>query len=122
MRHDNANEWDLTHVSVGAVIAALDAPSDAPDVNWAGLLRRLPSNLQQVVREELQAGNGVVSIGCTGWPQSDSVVVCLAGPISKASQKAARERGLRFDNVRGPHSWTHELYASVQGTEHLLIY
>ena len=60
------------------------------------------------------------SASCSGWPHPDNVVVCMAGPFSKASQAA--RNGLTFRKVGGPHYWKQELCADADGTTHLLIY
>lgn len=114
------NESDLSHVSTRSIIAALDDPNVAQSATWACLLRRLPGNLQLVLRDELLRGNGLQSISCTGWPHPDSVVVSMAGPFSKATQTA--KSGLSFRKVGEPHYWKQELCADADGTAHLLIF
>jgi hypothetical protein len=116
----SSNEFDLSHVSIHSIIAALDVPGAAQNATLAGLLRRLPDNLRLALRDELLRGNGVQSISCSGWPHPDSVVVCMAGPFSDFS-RAAKD-GLSFRKVSGPHYWKQELCAGADGTVHLLIF
>lgn len=86
---------------------------------WANLFSLLPTGLKNVVLFELLNGNSLVSIGMSGWPNSQSVVVNLKNRFQVASRNLAK--AARWRLLNDPHYCNEEISEISESAEHLLI-
>lgn len=102
-----------------AMIALLERRMPTDDQGWLNLAWRLPAGLRSALIKELAAGNWIVSISDTGWPQPGSVVVTMRERFHVARQ--APPQGVLWRVVNVPHYWREELSENSGGTDFLLI-
>lgn len=102
-----------------AMIALLEREGPTDEQGWLNLACRLPAELRSALIKELAAGNWIISISDTGWPDPGSVVVTMRERFHATRQ--ALPQGVSWRAVDIPHYWREELIENSGGIEFLLI-
>lgn len=102
------------------MIALLERGGGATDERgWLDLACRLPAGLRSALIKELAAGNWIVSISDTGWPNPGSVVVTMHERFHVT--RRAPPQGVSWRSVNDPHYWREEPSENSGSIEFLLI-
>lgn len=91
----------------------------APWPGWCDLLRRLPAALKASLVAELRAGNQIIGIGSTGWPNQGSIVVNLRERFYTVAH--TRPAGVVWRELNDPHYAREELSERVGSAEFLIL-
>jgi hypothetical protein len=79
------------------------------------MLNQLTSALRLILEQELQSGNTIISV-TRGWPEDDSISVCLKNTFSKTYAHV----DIEFQEINDAH-YGKEQYATKQYPKHVLI-
>lgn len=87
--------------------------------NWIIIFDELPICLKKIVLFEISNGNNILSVGKTGWPNGQSVVVSLGNRFHAASRIFCKAAIWRL--LDDPHYCREEISESMRKTEYLII-
>jgi hypothetical protein len=88
---------------------------------WLKVIKKLPSELIDILVLELCSGNSIDYICFYDWPNKGSVVVSMKKQFSEKSKKYSEE--ISFSKLNEPRSYCSEEILQIKnGVKHLLIH
>lgn len=86
---------------------------------WILIFNELPFCLKNIVLFEVSNGNNILSVGKTGWPNSQSVVIKMKNRFNTESKKFCQAAAWRL--LDDPHYCREEISKVMGDTEYLII-
>jgi len=86
---------------------------------WLHLVQRLPEGIRMALVAELRAGNRLSSIGATGWPNDDSIVINMRERFS--ATRTQPPPGVVWRAINDPRYCREELSERADAVDFLII-